>query len=411
MALTLYEASKLSRNPLASGILKAVATSDELMAVMPARATMGEAISYKRVKALPTVGFVAPGGTVSESSGTFDQVTTALRIINSDVDTLLFSEEQQGDVENQRAIQVNLKAKALGRKLGEKLVTGKYATSVAFSASIAGVASPVAGPNQDTDRHGPGSLFFDQSASTLQYRGPGDRDYGEAVDVSSNGTYTLSSDNPNKRLTVTVTSASLPGADAEVLVRISSTSNEFDGLEDLCPEAQTVESGGTNGDALSFDVLDELIDEKLKVRENAYFVMNGKLKRKFLALLRATGGATPADMAVAGINRPVPTYRGIPILQNDHIPSNEAKGSASDLSSVYLASMEAEEGLSWRVGGRGEGVLADLDPRAVRIMGTKLRMIGELEDSEHHRMRLSWYGCVRLGSELAIARASELITA
>lgn len=412
MAHTLYEGSKLSRNPLAAGVLRAIATTDELLAVTPMVIKPGESWMYNREKALPSVEFVAPDHTsIAESSATFDRVIVPKRLIVSDVDTYLFTEEEQGETNSQKPVQLMKKLKALGRKLGDKLINGGYATSVTLSAAIAGTASFVAGPNQDSDRHGPGSLFYDQSESTLQYRAPGDRTYGAAVDVSSNGTYTLPSDNPNRWLRVTVTSASLPGADAEVLVRISSTTNEFDGLKKLCPSSQTVASTGANGDALSFAVMDELIDEKIKIREQLYFVMNGKLKRKFFALVRALGGTDPTHVTVPGITSPVPTYRGIPILQNDWIASDEVKGGSSTLSSVYLVSASFDEGLYMGVSGVGGPAMADLDPRGVRLMGLRVREIGELEDKEADRMRVSWRGASALGSELGVARASEIVTA
>ena len=58
-----------------------------------------------------------------------------------------------------------------------------------------------------------------------------------------------------------------------------------------------------------------------------------------------------------------------------------------------------------------EGALAELTPSAVRIMGVRVRNIGELEAKEAMRQRVSWYGAFGLRSDLAAARASELITA
>lgn len=413
MAHTLYEGSKLSRNPLAAGVLRAIATTDELLAVTPMVVKPGESFMYNREKALPSVEFVAPDHvSIAESSATFDRVIVPKRLIVSDVDTYLFTEEEQGETNSQKPVQLMKKLKALGRKLGDKLINGGYATSVSLSAAITGTASFVAGPNQDSDRHGPGSLFFDVAPTpSLSYRAPGDRAYGTPVDVSSNGTYVLRSDNPNRTLTVTVTSASLPVADAEVLVRIASTTNEYDGLKKLCPTSQTVASTGANGDALSFAVMDELIDEKIKVRERLFFVMNGKLKRKYFALVRALGGTDPTHVTVPGITSPVPTYRGIPILQNDWITSDEVKGGGSTLSSVYLVSASFDEGLYFGVSGVGGAAMADLDPRGVRLMGLRVREIGELEDKEADRMRVSWRGASALGSELGVARASEIVTA
>ena len=61
--------------------------------------------------------------------------------------------------------------------------------------------------------------------------------------------------------------------------------------------------------------------------------------------------------------------------------------------------------------GRGGSQMADISPMAARVMGVQLRDVGELESKEAMRTRLSWYGASALGSELAVARASELKTA
>lgn len=411
MAHTLYEAAKLSRNPLARGVLTAIATTDEFLSQVPMQGMTGESFSYNREKALPTVEFVSPTHTsVAESSATFDQVTVPMRMIVSDVDVYLFAEQQQGDINAQRAVQLEKKLKALGRTLGQKLITGAFVTSATFSAALTGVTFASAGPGLDSDRHGPGLIFYDQSESTLQFQAPGDVRLGAAVDVSVNGTYTLPSDNPSKFIRVTVVSGSLAGADVETAIRFASTTNEFDGLQKFTTTGQTIASTGADGDDLSFNVLDRLF-EKVKVRDNLRFVMPDALKTKFYSLVRALGGSDPQVTTLPGVNAPVPVYRGVPILTSDWIPKTESKGASSTLSSVYLVSCSYDTGLYMGTAGRGGSQMVDIDPRAARVMGVALRDVGELESKEAMRTRLSWYGASALGSELAVARASELKTA
>jgi len=410
MAHTLLEAAKLSQNPLTAGVLTAIATTDELLASMSMRGQLGEAYTFDREKALPSSNFVSPNHTsIIESAATFDKVTNSLRLIVDDVDIYNFAEEQQGETNNQRAIQMEKKLKSLGRNIGNKIVTGGYATSVTVSAAVAGTSNFVAGPYQDSTRHGPGSLFYDQSEETMQYRGPGDVAYGAPVSTAANGTVILPSDNPSMKLTLDVVTASLPAGDAEILVRIVSSTEEIDGLARLIPSSQTIVSTGANGDALGFGVLDKMLDELVKIRERQVFVMPGKLKTKFHALLRGLGGAAPETFEMNG--RRIPMYRGVPILQSDWIPTTETKASSSTLSSVYLLSLDENEGFSLRVGAQGQEMAADLDPRSTRVMGVKIREVGQLEDKEANRDRLSWYGCTHLGSELSVARASEIETA
>lgn len=413
MAYTLIEAAKLSRNPLARGVMTALATSDELISQVPMVPTPGASITYNREKALPTVEFVSPTHTsLAESSATFDEVTVPLRLIVSDVDVYDFVDAQQGDENAQKPMQIEKKVKALGRTIGQKLVTGTYASGATISPAMAGVALASVGPNQDSDRMGPGTIVTDGAADNLRYRAPGDKTFGAVVTPGADGTFTLFSDNPNKWIRLTITKASLPASATESNVYVTTSSNEWDGLNALIPtsHSQVISSSGANGDELSFGALDRAIDEYVKVRENLYFVGNSKLKTKFLGLLRGLGGTTPDQVQLPGLNRPVPAYRGIPFLQNDWITSAESKGGSSTLSSLFLVSL-SEEGLTMRVGQGAGAQMATLDPRAARLLGVRVRDVGVLEDKEATRTRVSFYGAPRLGSELAMCRIRELVTA
>lgn len=415
MSMTLYEAAKKSRNPLAAGTMLAIATVDELLSQMPMVPKSGESFMYTREKALPTVEFVAPDhGSLTESSPTFDRVMVPLRLVVSDVDTYLFAEEQMGENESIRPLAITGKLKALGRTLGEKCITGAYATSATISEATTSpglaIDAVTVGPNQDSDRHGPGSIKYTHAGTLWQYRAPGDRTHGATVAAAADGTITLKSDNPSKWIQITL-DVSDATADGEVHIRFVSTSNEFDGLQKLTPDTQVISATGADGDTLSFDKLDQMVDELVKVREKRFFVMNGKLKRKFYALVRALGGTDPTHIAVPGITNPVPTYRGIPILQSDWIGSAESKGAASTLSSAYLVALPGEQGFYFGVRSGSDGLSVSLDPRDTRVMGVRIREVGELEGKEAVRARLSFYGATALGSELAVARAKNLVTA
>jgi hypothetical protein len=422
-ALNMFEAAKISRNPLTRGIMLGLATTNELFGIFPWVQKVGNAWQYDREKALPTVEFVSPTHTaITESSGTFDQVTAQMRLIASDVDVYNHTQNQNDPNGDPRAVQLGMKLKALGMSLQTKMFTGSYVTSftVSNAAVTPGLAVDAAVPSAhtDSDRLGPGSLRYTHTGTFWAYRAPGDRTYGPNVAAASDGTYTLVSDNPNKKLLVTL-DVSDATADGECMISFTSTTHEIDGVNKLIPSGQIVASSGANGDALSFDVMDRLLYEKVKVRSDLYFVMNAALKRKFMALVRSSsGGMTPEQLSlpILGMDgQPavmrVPQYNGIPILQVDDIPSNEAKGGASTLSSLYLVSLTPEVGLYGGVQAVGREVMADLDPRRARIMGVRLYEFPQLEGKAAQRTRVEWFGAIALGSELAAARASELVTA
>jgi hypothetical protein len=419
----LYEAAKIARNPLTRGVFLGIAVTNELFSRMQFVPKSGSAWTYAREKALPTIEFVDPANPVTaESSATFDDVTVPLRLIETDVDvlnTVLNQTDPNGDP---RAIQLKQKLKALGMKLQERMFGGGYVTSATFSGAAVSPALALtfvsASAHTDSFRFGPGDIKYVHTGTFWSYRAPGDRTFGTPVAVAANTTnVVLSSDNPNKKIVVNI---SIAGATADGItsVNFATTTHEFDGLPKLIPATQTIPSTGTDGDALSFDVLDQLLFEKLKKRDAAAFFMNAKLKRKFMALARsAAGGMMPEQLAipVLGMNgQPaqilVPQYNGIPIFQVDDVPSTEVKGASTNLSSVYLASLEAEEGLYFGVQQESEQALANLTPYDALIGGVKMYDIGQLEGKAASRTRLEWYGSLALGSEYAAARASEIKT-
>lgn len=414
MALTLLEAAKLSRNPLTKGVLMAVATSDQMISQLLMEPTGGEAVAYNREKTLASAGFVSPNHTsIPESSTSFDRVLVPIRQLVADLDMYSFALEQQSENTDQMAQQIALKLKSAGRTIAKKSIDGVYVTTatVANATVSPGLAvdAVVVGPTQDSDRHGAGRLKYTHGTTSWQYAAPGDVEYGDAVVAASDGDYTLKSSNPNRWVTLTL-DVSDATADGETLLYFSSTTNDPDGLIQLCDPSQVVAADGANGDDLTFDRMDVLIDEAVKVTNRPFFVMNSKLKRKFFALARGLGGADISQITLPGVTGQVPSYRGIPILQNDWIPSTESKGTASTLSSLFLVDM-SPEGFHAYCSQRGSAMDVQASPTNARIMGLHVRQLGQLEDKEAERTRISWYGAFALKSSLALARAKNLKTA
>ena len=411
MTHTLYEASNSSQNPFAKGVLKSIADTDQLLSQLMFVPKSGESFSYSREKDLGNGGvfpFVAPDhASLGESSATTERVTVPMRIMAENVDVMDFADQQMSEFNAQRAMQLRQKLKKLGRNIGQKLITGSYSAAATTSAAVAGLSTLVPGPNQDSTRHGPGSLRWTLTGTLYAYRAPGDRTYGPDVVVAGNGTFTLLSDNPNRTLTITKTGAS-PVANLEVLVSITATTNEWDGLLRLS-EQRNITSTAANGDPLTLELMDRMIDEEVKVEERRVFVMPSKLLGKFYSLVRAIPGAREEVTTLPAVNGPVPAYRGIPILKNDWIPVNEAKGASTTLTSLFLLSLDPSEGLWMGAGQAGGTETVDIDPQEARLLGIQVKEIGSMENKDAHRTRVTFYGTPALGSELAVIRASEII--
>ena len=410
MSLTLHDAAKLSRRPYTAAMFKAIATSDEMFAAMPFVPKAGNGWEYTREKALPSMAFISDTSTsVAESTGTDEIVVVHQREAASDFYVKNFAQELLSDNVSQFDRQAMKKMKAAGRLLSDKMINGGYITGITVEAMQSGAyvdALVSSSGYMDSDRDGPGSIKYTHTGTFLQFRAPGDKTYGPQVACAADGDFTLYSDNPSKWIKVTL-DVSDATADAERMVRFTSTTSEFNGLAKLCPAAQIRASVGAAGDAISFSILDEMID-RLKVINNPAFIMNAALRRKVLALLRSGGGVDTLTLA-SGVQ--VPAYNGIPILRNDWIPSTEVK-SATTLSSIYLASLAGEEGVYMGALG-GASMNVEGDPRDAAVLGFRLFDLGQIQSGAGSARggRLCWYGAMGLGSELAIVRASELVTA
>jgi hypothetical protein len=411
MSYTLYDAFKHSRDAYQTAFLRQIATSDESFAMIPFIPMGRESFSYEREKSTGSFGFIAPGGSVSATTGTSERIPVATREATADFYVDNFAEDNMSEIMSPLERSTMQKLKAAGRTLADKFITGGSITGATVDPFDLGayVDALVAASPYISNRMGPGELKYTHAGTLLQFRAPGDVDFGTAVTASGDGNYTLYSSSPSKWITVT-----LDVSDATVnqtkRVEFTTSSNEFDGLKNHCAPSQLVVSAGTDGDALSFGKLEELRDLVKNRDGRLAYIMPASLRRKYNALVRATNGAPPAYVLNEHVS--VPSFDGIPILTNDWIPVNEAKGAASTLSSVYLVNFATGGDLSGVFMGclGGESHNVEGDPRDTTVLGFRLRELGQKEGNSQVGRRLSWYGALGCGSDLSLARSSQLIT-
>jgi hypothetical protein len=417
MALTIYDAMRGSQNPYQTMLLRQIATSDDMFSVVPFVPIQGEGFSYEREKALGSFTFIAPGGTVNESNATTERVTASNREATEDFFVPNFAQSLMSSQVSQLEKQTRLKLKTAGRAIAGKMITGASITSATCD-NFQGATTPlvdalVSASPFIRDREGPGELQYTHSGTLLAFRAPGDQEFGAGVDISGgDGNFTLVSSDTSKWIRVTLDTSDATGGAVDARRRIVFTaSGDFPGLAQQCPTGQIRDAVGTSGDALSFVILEELMDA-VKNRANLAFVMNAKLRRKFNVLVRALGAAGPEFVERNGVM--LPSFAGIPILTNDWIPSTETGSSGgTTLSSVYLANFAEGEGVYMAAYGSGTQNV-EADPRDVSVMGFQLFELGQKQGatpkSEVGR-RLCWFGTMACGSDLSIARAQRIITA
>lgn len=414
MSVTLHDAEKYSDNPFLTLFFRQIHTADQMWAAMRFAQMGGQSFSYEREVSTGDFNFIAPGGTVAKSNSATERIAVTQREATEDFEIDNFVLDNQDTDVNPVTRETAQKGKAAGRKIAEKLFTGVGVSGITVQDPLAAgptiSAALVSASAYISERMGPGSLRYTDSGTTLEFRAPGDKDYGDPVTVSSTGQFLLRSASPSKWIIVTATVAS-PNADWERVVTFTSAANEIDSLPRLIASGQTVASSNTNGDALSFDKLEELADKVQNQDGLVAYVMPRVLRRKLNALLRASGGVEP--MFTMGPDLQFPSFNGYPILVNDYIPTNESKGASSTLSSVWCINFTEARGSGLWMGAFGADGQFNVgaDPRDEQVLGFRVRDVGQNQTQSKHIYRMSWYGTPCLGSDLSMARASEIETA
>lgn len=124
MPLLKQEAERLSNNQLIAGVIDEIIERDDLFALLPFVGVNGKAYVYNRENTLGSADWLDPNDPVNESAATFQEVVAKLRILAGDVDVDKFLQQTMGDTNDQMAIQIAKKAKAVARMFHQTLATG-----------------------------------------------------------------------------------------------------------------------------------------------------------------------------------------------------------------------------------------------------------------------------------------------
>lgn len=183
----------------------------------------------------------------------------------------------------------------------------------------------------------------------------------------------------------------------DMLINGDGSNFTFPGLISLCASGQQV-APATNGQVLSFDILDELMD--LVVDKDGtvdYMAMQARTVRSYMALLRGLGGASIGDVVQLPSGAEVPAYRQVPIFRNDYIPTDQTQGSVSTATTIFAGTLDD--------GSRQHGI-AGLT--AEDMAGINVVDVGESETKDEHIWRVKWYSGLALFSEKGLACAAGI---
>jgi hypothetical protein len=182
-----------------------------------------------------------------------------------------------------------------------------------------------------------------------------------------------------------------------MLITGTGSGNEFDGLINLTPAGQMVDTGA-NGQALSFEVMDEMLDNVIdKDGEVDYMVMPSRTIRSYKALLRTLGGTGAEDMYELPSGKRIIAYSGVPIFRNDYIPTDQTKGTGSGQTTIFAGTLDD--------GSRSYG-FAGLTAR--NEAGIVIEDVGVHQSKDETITRVKWYCGLALFSELGISAADGI---
>ena len=411
MALSNIETLKPTNNPLIQGVMENIGTSDQLVANLPMQPIRGKSMDFNREKALPTTSKPSPGATITATDAlAFSRVSSYCRSLVIDQAVGVLDAANYG-MSQAKAIAISKAAKSIGRSFGDDIITGNAnwtVTVVDVGSSGASGATIVVGPGHDPTL-GPGLVKYTHSGTTVQYKAPGDAEFGAAVSYAT--AVKVYSSNEDKWVQVTLAGTLSANGTTVFTFAATSSSTEIDGLLRLVTSGQTISSSGTNGDAIALATLDQLAD-LVKVGMNKAYVMNSRTRRSVMALLRALGGV--GMMEVTREYAPqlkesvvVPSYNGLPIFTTDFAPLNRAKGSLSNGAVVFCASLDANEGVHGFYSQSADG--DELSHELIASEnGITVLNLGTDSTTDTQKVRVKMYAGLAVKSDLAIAMADEI---
>lgn len=148
MALTLVDAQVLSKDVLQAGVIETIVRESSVLAVLPFQTIEGNAYSYNVEKALPTVAFRSVNEAYTANEAQFEQRSENLVILGGDVELDRFIIQTLSNVNDQMAVQIAEKAKAIANTFTKTFFKGKKATN---AKEFDGLDVRIAGSKQEID--------------------------------------------------------------------------------------------------------------------------------------------------------------------------------------------------------------------------------------------------------------------
>jgi hypothetical protein len=127
MALTLAESAKLSNDMVQRGVIETIIEESPILQVLPFETIEGNSFKYNQENTLGGAAFFAVNATWTEATATFTQKSASLAILGGDADVDNFIQRVRSNIQDQRAVQTQLKAKSVARQFETSFITGDVA--------------------------------------------------------------------------------------------------------------------------------------------------------------------------------------------------------------------------------------------------------------------------------------------
>lgn len=185
----------------------------------------------------------------------------------------------------------------------------------------------------------------------------------------------------------------------DTMINGDGTADSFEGMLALVAAGQTIEAGA-NGASLTFEMLDQLLDTvKDKDGEVDYIMSSFSMRRKYLSLLRALGGASINEVVTLPSGRTVPAYRGVPWFVNDYIPTDQVQGTSGAVcTSIFAGTFDD---------GSNKIGIAGLTAR--NAAGLRIENVGTSETKDEKITRVKMYCGFANFSQLGLACLKGLL--
>lgn len=122
--ILLEQAKLLTQDMLQRGVIETMAQTSGVLQRLPFIEVVGSGYAYNIVEELPTVEYRAVNGAYTEGTATVKKATESLVILGGDADVDVYLTRTHSNVNDLRAMQTELKAKAVARQFETDFFSG-----------------------------------------------------------------------------------------------------------------------------------------------------------------------------------------------------------------------------------------------------------------------------------------------